>query len=335
MSALALPGAVLALASALQGTPAQIASSAIPPGVVELQTTAAVAAAGVADSVTASAGVAPDSITVGDHFRAVVRVLAPPGASVQFARFNLLEPVEAVDSVSVARDSAGAWTASYRLVAWTTGDSMFATIPFRVRTADGIIRDLRVRVRFPRVASVLPADSSLHIPRPAKAVIPIVVPGAARRGWLLPAALLFALLAGIVWLAVRRRHLAGGTPLDPRAAALARLDAIERERLPERGEGLAYHVETSRVLRQYLAARAGWGEDLTSTELLAELRGTSSDEAINRELERILRRADRIKFSGAGSPIEAAASAGFGAAVRGWIVEWPPVEGPAPRAEAA
>lgn len=285
---------------------------------------------------TASAAVTPDTVTVGDHFRVVLRIDAPPSATVQFPRFNLIEPVEAVDSLRVARDSAGTWSATYVLTAWTTSDSLVASFPFRVRAADGSFEDLRVRLVLPHVLSVLPADSTLHLPRPAKAVIPIAVAGPTSRGWLAPAVLLLLVLAAIVWLALRRRASAFAEPTDPRSAALARLREIETEGLPERGMAHEYYVRTSRVLREYLRATGGWGEDLTTTELVLALESAGMDVALRRDVALLLRESDRVKFSGEVARGAVPRQDSFGEAVGGWIEEWPPrPEASEERSEAA
>lgn len=266
----------------------------------------------------ASAGTAPDTVTVGDPFVVRVRVAAPRGALVAFPEFELIEPVEAADSLVVARDSSGTWTATYRLVAWTPSDSLVGVFPFRVRSGEGALRDVRVHVALPHVRSVLPLDSSLHVPRPAKAVVPIAVAGPVGRGWLLPAALLMAVVLLIAWLALRNRRVQGGGSGDPRELALAKLAAIETERLPERGAAIEYYVRVSRVLREYLAAAGDGGESLTTTEILASGSGASArreEAGAGRGLAELLREADRVKFSAA----PAASADRFGAEVRRWI----------------
>lgn len=276
------------------------------------------------DTLAASAGIAPDTVTVGDHFRVLVRVQAPEGASVVFPPFNLVEPVEAADSVRIRRDSTGAWTATYTLAAWITSDSLVAAIPFRVRNADGSTRDLRVRVELPHVRSVLPPDSTLHIPKPAKAVIPIAALAPTPRGWLIPAVLLGLVLVGIVWLALRRRISFAAAMIDPRSAALAELAEIEQEGLLARGEVYEYHVRTSRVLREYLALAAGVGEHLSSTEAVQAVRARAAEPAEVGALERLLRDADRVKFAGVPRGPGTGADETHGAAVARWIAAWPP-----------
>lgn len=273
---------------------------------------------------TASAGIAPDTVTVGDHFRVRLQVAAPEGATVEFPPFRLIEPVEAADSLRVARDSAGHWIATYTLVAWTPSDSLVGSFPIRVRGADGVVSDRRVRLRLPIVRSVLPADTSLHVPRPAKAVLPMAQPVPVGRGWVVPVVLLLVLVAGVAWLLLRGRSRAGHREVDPRAAALASLDAIARERLPERGLIEEYHVRTSRVLRRYIREAAGVGEDLTTTELIDLLERTGHDGAQVAALASLLYRADQVKFSGRVTDSELAEIRMYEEQMRRWVSAWPP-----------
>lgn len=271
--------------------------------------------------ISAAAGVAPDTVTVGDPFRAVVRLRVPAGARVDFPEFRMADPVEAVAPVEASGDSSGAWSGTYRLVAWSTGDSMTAAITLGVTGPDGERTSYRIRVPMPVVRSVLPADSALHLPRPAKAVIPIATPDAGRRGWLLPVLALAALLGLIAWGLLRRR---GGMalPADPRDAALARLKEIDRAGHLERGEVVLYHVHVSRVLREYLAIRGLGGEDRTSSEILTGARAAGMPKELLQGLERTMRQADRVKFSGSVAPDPAVARA-FGGDVARWIRAWP------------
>ena len=243
------------------------------------------------------------------------------------------DPVQALAPVEARRGPGGGWTATYRLVAWATGDSMVAAVTLGVTDSAGARTSYRIRLPLPVVRSVLPADSALHLPRPAKAVIPIALPDGGVRGWLLPVLLLAALLSAIAWVVLRRRRGAIALPGDPRDAALARLREIDREGLLARGEIVLYHVRVSRVLREYLAVRGLGGEDQTSSELLASARQGGVSDASVRDLERLLRQADLVKFSGAYAP-DPRDTGEFGAGVARWIRGWP--EGALPaRQEAA
>ena len=279
--------------------------------------------ADVDGDIIAVAGVAPETVTIGDHFVVRIGVTAPAATAITFPRFTLIEPVEAVDSLRVERDSTGMWVATYRLTAWLPSDSLIARFPFRVANPDGSREDRLLRVRLPVVASVLPPDSSLHQPRPARAVLPIATPPTTGRGWLLPAILLLALFALAGVLALRGRRLRPVQPTDPRETALAALSAIEVEGLLEDGRADQYYVRTSRVLRQYLAAVFELGEDLTSSELLRLARERGLSTAAMDGLQSLLRSADRVKFSGDRAAAEPVSARAFAAGLRSWIEQWP------------
>lgn len=287
-------------------------------------------------TLTASAGIAPDTVTVGDHFRVRLQVTAPEGATVEFPPFRLTEPVQAADSLRVARDSADHWIATYTLVAWTPSDSLVGTFPVRVHGTDGVVSDRRIRLRLPIVRSVLPADTSLHIPRPAKGVLPMAQPVPVGRGWVTPVVLLLVLVAAVAWLLLRGRPGSGRREVDPRAAALAALSAIARERLPERGLIDEYHVRASRVLRRYIRDAAGVGEDLTTTELIDLLGRAGNDPAQVSELASLLQYADQVKFSGRVTDPRLAEVRAYEERLREWISGWPPATpGAGVRKEAA
>ena len=284
----------------------------------------AVSPASASTEVSASAGIAPDTVTLGDHFRVRVRVTTAPEAVVDFPAFRLVEPVEQADTLRVTRDDDGSWTATYTLAAWTVSDSLVGNFPVRVRSGQEAARNLQIRVALPVVRSVLPADSSLHLPRPARPPLPVSLPSTQPRGWVTPAILLLVLAATIVWLLRRRHGEATSAPADPRAAALSALDDIARERLPERGEQHEYHVRTSRVLREYVEAMGGGGEDLTSAELIATLRRQGTERSLVEGLAALLREADRVKFGGRAAPQSTEITREHGGALRRWIESWPP-----------
>lgn len=289
-----------------------------------------------ATQINALAGVAPDTVTLGDPFQVQIRVRGTPAdATVSFGDFTLVEPAESTQPPAVLQDENGDWTATYQLRAWITSDSLVGTFPFRIRTSDGSAEDRQVRVRLPVVRSVLPADSALHHPQPAKGIVPLtVVSPATPHPWLpwIAAALVLALVA---WLALRRRGAPVMVPRDPRSVALAELQEIERLGLMEKGQPEHYHVQVSRVLRRYVANCEGGGEHLSSVELIEVLQVSGFDAQLVEDLAALLRRADRVKFAGAAGSADAEASRAFGQAVREWILIWPDRGGGQPTAEAA
>jgi hypothetical protein len=276
--------------------------------------------------------VTPDTVTVGDPFASVLRVLAPPGSRVEFGGVAIGDPVQPVDTVRViaAAADSGA-TAVYRLVAWVAGTPISAVAPVRVIHPDGTVGSYRVRLAVPVVASVLPAGTADVRPRPSRGVVPL--PAAAP--WLTWAAgvLLATVAAVAVLLLVRRRgrHNAHEpAAIDQRAEALRALDEIESETRPAR-----VYIAGARVLRRYLAAVDDhWGEEWTTTELVARVRSPRIEERGLAALADLLASADRVKFAGLQPAGRDAAS--FRARTREWISSYPgPTDARAAPPEAA
>ena len=238
--------------------------------------------------------VTPDTVTVGDPFTVVVRVRAPLGASIEFPQtpdsggaVEALDPVQVVPSTdTLAVDQS----AVYRMAAWDVG-------PFAIRFADVLVRE-RIGVRrIPItdvsvvVASVLPADSALRVPKPARAVYAFGPPWWV---WLLLALAVAAIIALLWWLWKRRRHpVVAEDPFATAQRAFMRVDALG---LVEAGERARYVALVVEILRDYLAAVVPPAQtSLTSVELLAALRDERAG-SIQR-LAALLAEADLVKFA--------------------------------------
>lgn len=269
----------------------------------------AVAQAPTRIPVQAGAVVDRDSVTVGDVVTLLVRVRAPRGATVNFpAAVDSLGPVQSLEPPTV-RDGSDTLdytdrVATYRLAAWDVG-----TLP--IRLGDVVVQtdddERRVQLTLPSliVKSVLPADSALRVPKPARPLLP-VRPPIPWWWWLLAALAIIALGLGVWWW---RRRRAGVLPPpgDPYGDAEHEFDRIEKLRLVDAGEPGRHAALMTDVLRRYLAARI---EDaslaLTSGELLAAVRGASG--VPHERLQRLFVAVDRIKFAAAPvSPSEARA----------------------------
>ncbi|MBK6487958.1 MAG: hypothetical protein IPF98_14055 [Gemmatimonadetes bacterium] len=251
--------------------------------------------------------VLPETVTVGDPFRVVVRVRAPRGTTIAFP----LGPdsgtgVEALDPVDVVPSSdttVTEHTATYRLAAWDVGARS-------IRIPDIVLRDSTTgadgrRVEVGRrlsvfVTSVLPADSAERVPKPARALFEFGPPW---WWWALVAALAFGVVGTLWWLWRRRRRAAAVRPSQsPREQAeeeFGRIEALELVASGERGQHAALMID---VLRTYLARIVPAAlPSLTTTELLGRLRGDARVPAAR--LARLLHDVDLVKFAGA--PIEA------------------------------
>jgi hypothetical protein len=274
--------------------------------------------------VRAAAGVSPDTVTVGDRFRVVVRLSTPPGTRVDFP--GRLDPTAEVNVLGAPRvrpaPGGREHTAEYRMVAWRTGELRLPALSARVTPPGGSAGTVRVPLPAPIVRSVLPADTAGVTPRGPKDVL-----DAPRPPWLL-AALLVALALLLAALARRllRRRRGPRAPLpvsvpDARAHALAELERARRLGLVERGAWKELYARTSGALRGFLAALSPeWGEDLTTGELVRRMGGEDAGEV--ERLEGLLREADLVKFARVVPGREEAERHWAGA--RAWVEQFQP-----------
>jgi hypothetical protein len=240
--------------------------------------------------------VRPDTVTVGDHFVVAVRVRAPLGATIEFpAAVDSSADIDAVDSRTLqpgTDTTVVESTASYRLAAWDTGR---VAIPLGdvVVARDGAEQRISLGNLAVQVRSVLPPDTTLHVPKPARDILAALRPW---WHWLLAGLIALALIGLLIWWWRRRRRRPKVLAIDAYARAEQEFAHIEKLGLldaGERGRYVALYVE---VMRDYLAARLPLASrSHTSTELLDALRQERSA-PIDR-LAALLAEADLIKFA--------------------------------------
>jgi len=263
--------------------------------------------------------VRPDTVTVGQHFVVVIRVRAPRGATIEFPQVSDSAATRSITATQVVskpvvqtiQDSAGILSsAAYRLAAWDVGAQSLGLpdVTVKLGTQTGYV-SLASRTVF--VKSVLPADSTLRVPRPPRP--PIALTPFDWLPWIVAlAALIAAGLIWRIWVWYQRRK---NTPPDPYSAAMREFDRITAMRLVETGEPEKHLALTTDVMREYLAARVPEIErSQTSSELLLAV--APIHEAV-RELGEILWRADLVKFAGASVVGEEASR--LGAAARATV----------------
>ena len=284
-------------------TSAGIAAGAQPPP----RATTPPATAATADSLqsprpTLRAGflVRPDTVTVGEPFTLVVSIEVPNGATVQWPSITDSTAIVAMRAptrvMSEVRGEVRRETAEYALAAWNVGILPIGLADASVRLASGIVpvplRAARVVVR-----TVLPGDTSLHVPKPARAPFPLVVPWW-EQWW--PALLVAAVLAALWWTwrrwRRRRAPVVTSKPLDVFARAMHDFERLEKLALVdagERGRAAALAVE---VARTYLAARNPTATLAhTTSGLLAAI--TDDARIPHDRLASLLHDVDRIKFA--------------------------------------
>ena len=239
--------------------------------------------------------VTPDTVLIGQPFSLFIKVLAPRGVRFEFpagpdtTTQNGVRPIELRGEklVSQLGDTA---VALYRLVAWDVG-----TQPLRIpdvrATLEGQERHPSLASASVFVKSVLPADTSLRIPKPARPliVLPVI-------NWLRWLALLAAIVAlALAWWAWRRYRNRPKPPVDPYVRAQQEFAKVEGRRLLETGEPEEHLAAMVDVTREYLAARVpGVRRSDTTTELL---RAMQPRQGVEVELPHLLERADLVKFA--------------------------------------
>ena len=253
--------------------------------------------------------VSPDTVLIGHQFNLFIKVHAPTGVRFEFpsgpdtATQNGIRPVELRGEklVTMLADTA---VALYHLTAWDIGVQPLRFPDVRITFA-GQERRLPLAGALVFVKSVLPADTSLRVPKPPRPVIVLPV-----FNWLLWLALLAAaIVAGLLWWAWRRYRNRPKPPVDPYAHAQQEFARIEQRRLLEDGNYAEYYARMLDVAREYLAARVpGVRRSNTSSELLRTMQPRDGVEA---DLPRLLERGDLVKFARASVPLEEAREAGL------------------------
>lgn len=266
-----------------------------------------------------SRGVAvlPETVTVGDPFRVVVRVRAPRGATLEFAAVpDSGTGVEALDPVHVVPtldSTATEQTATYRLAAWDVGARAIRIPDVIVRDSLGVRRVAVGRTLSVFVATVLPADSTERVPRPPRALYEFGPPW---WWWALVALVALGVLVAVWWLWRRRRQPVSAvrrSPRDEAEAAFGRVEALELVASGERGLHVALMAE---VLRDYLSRVVpSAAPSLTSSELLLQLRGDGRLPLPR--LVRLLQDVDLVKF--AALPIDAVRAEALGGEARALV----------------
>jgi hypothetical protein len=270
----------------------------VAPRTARAQTAAQQAALATAIPVQAGATIDRDSVTVGDLVRLTVRVRAPLGAEVNFpAGLDSLGPVQSLEPPTVRNgaDSANAAdrVATYRVAPWDVGPLTIRLGEVLVQTRDG---ERRISLPLPTlfVRTVLPADTTLRIPKPARDLLQPRAP-IAWWWWALAALAVLLIGLGIWWW--KRRSRRDDTPTgDPYADAEKAFGRIERLGLAQAGEPGRHAALMTDVLRRYLASRVtGASLALTSAELLTAVRGSGT--VPYTRLDALLNTVDPVKFA--------------------------------------
>ena len=238
-----------------------------------------------------------DTVTVGEPFEIRVRIRAPADAQVRFpdnpdstGTIQARDPrvIEVADSVQSLDQ-----TAIYHVAAWDV-DTQSVKLGDASVIWNGQERAVALDEIVVFVRSVLPADSTLRVPKPARPIWE-----ARPFPWWLVAAILAAVALGLAiwWWLRRRRRPKPVIVVDPYARALKELRRVEGMGLVDAGERTRYVALLVEVVRDYLAARFPDAPlALTSRELMGVLRKQKTVPL--EQLSRVLHEADLAKFAG-------------------------------------
>ncbi|HWP03948.1 MAG TPA: hypothetical protein VNL96_10860 [Gemmatimonadaceae bacterium] len=240
-----------------------------------------------------SVRVEPESVSVGQPFEVAVVVRAPFFAKIAFPATPSVNAIELLDPVRISQRDG--WdiretTATYRLAAWDVGRFDIVFPPLRIHSLD-VERDVAVPQRALFVVSVLPSDTSLHYPRPARDVFSGALP------WWIWTLVIALLAAATVWLLARfHRKRPVQVRHEPDASVEALFDRIDTLGLFEVGEAGRHVVLAADALREALAREyPRLRTSLTSHELLGALPEELA--ALRPVLADLLRDIDSIKFA--------------------------------------
>lgn len=244
--------------------------------------------------------VTPDTVVVGQLFNLLVKVHAPRGVRFEFpggpdtTTENGVRPIELRGErvVTMAADTA---VALYKLVAWDVGNQPLRIGDVRV-SYGGVERRPPLGAASVFVRSVLPTDTTLRVPKPARPLI--VLP--AFNWWPWIALAIAALVSALLWYAWWRYRNRPILPVDPYARAQRDFANVEARELIDGGAAPEHLARMVDVTREYLAARVpGVRRSDTTSELLRAMHPLEEVEA---ELPGLLERTDLVKFARAEVP---------------------------------
>lgn len=262
-----------------------------------------------AQQVQSGVTISRDTVTIGEPFEVRVRVRAPAGSRITFPdNPDSSATVQARDPRTLSTNDSVQFldqTAIYRLAAWDVGrqpvviGNVTVALP---ATAQSEERTVGLSALNVFVRSVLPADSSLRVPKPARPLWePTMFP------WWLIALLAAAVAIGLLfwWWWRRRRRPAAPIPVDPYVRAQREFNRLEMMGLVDAGERTRFVALAVEVLRDYLATRHEEASlALTSRELVSALRRRPT--IPHEQLMRVLHEADLAKFAAFGLTTEQA-----------------------------
>lgn len=250
--------------------------------------------------VRAGVTISRDTVTIGEPFEVRVRVRAPVDAEIRFPdnpdTSGTVQPLDPRTIITTDSVQSLDQTAVYRLAAWDVGAQLVAIGNVTVVWDDpaaGADRPVTLATMQVFVRSVLPADSTLRVPKPARALWETKA-----FPWWLVALIAAAIALGLVfwWWWRRRRRPKPVAVVDPYDRAKREFNRIEAMGLVDAGERTRFVALVVEVVRDYLSARYPEARlSLTSRELMSAVRKRPA--VPHEQLGRVLHEADLAKFA--------------------------------------
>lgn len=252
--------------------------------------------------------VSPDTVTIGDPFLLVVRVKVKPGFVAEFPQMpdsteGSPSKIGMVGTPKLERAPGDSleFRATYKLTAWDVGLLPIPLTDIHVTGAQGTgFIPLRASVF---VKSVLPADTSLRIPKPPRGRFPVHK----TNWWPLILLALAVAIGELLWAIYKRWRERRNAPRDPYEFAIEEFDRIEALNLAQT-EPEKHALLMSETMRVYLAARVP-DADLSNTprQLVEQVLGAGfADE----RLREIMSESEMLKFARARTTSDAAVKLG-------------------------
>lgn len=261
---------------------------------------------------TVTARIQPDSIGIGDRFDLVIDVDRDLVQVVEFPSFTPppqsgLEIVESHPVDTLQRDGRHlSLRKRYTLAAFEEGNLRLGRA--QVLYLDkNIVDTLHTADTLCLQVGTFQIDSTSHTIYDLKAQRTLPFRYGEISGYVLWSLLGLVVLGGAIYAGRRlmaryarkvRNIFRPAPPLPPHIAAIQALETLHNQKLWQSGRHKQYYSGLTDILRTYLAARYGFGAmEMTSDEILAEIRHYELPQKCLMDLQTILRDADLVKFA--------------------------------------
>jgi hypothetical protein len=245
---------------------------------------------------------APTSrIEAGQPLAMELAIEAADGASFEVPMLGkAIGPFDVLSSTRQSSQSGGIRraTLAFTVLTLDSGDVTMPAIPVAITRADGTRATLDAGPATLTVTSLIPGPFDPSAIRDIKGPVSIDLGWA--WWWLVAACAAGAMAALAAFTLWRNRARRAAAPVPAHEWALAELESLERDELPEAGQTHEHWVRLSGIVREYVERRFDLhAPDRTTPEFLDEARSSASISEDHRALlAQFLRMADMVKFAG-------------------------------------